>query len=123
MERCKVLIADDNVPARIGLRALLALWPEIEVVGEAADGLEAVQMARDRQPDVVLMDVRMPAMDGLEATRQIKGRWPQVRVVVVSMYASHRAEALAAGADAFRVKGCPPGELLAAILDRQEAMQ
>jgi DNA-binding NarL/FixJ family response regulator len=117
-ERCKVLITDDNVRARLGLRALLVLSPEIEIAGEAADGWEAVQRVRDGQPDVVLMDARMPQMDGLEATRQIKGHWPQVRIVVVSMYASHWAEALAAGADAFLVKGCPVGDLLDAILER-----
>jgi len=117
IERCKVLIADDNDRARVGLRALLALRPEIEIVGEAADGEEAVQKVRDGRPDAVLMDARMPQMDGLEATRQIKSHWPQVRIVVVSMYASHRAEALAAGADAFLVKGCPAGELLDAILE------
>ena len=115
-EQCKVLIADDSRRARLGLRALLALRPEIEIVGEAANGEEALQSVRDGRPDVVLMDVRMPLMDGLEATRQIKGHWPQVRIVVVSLYASHRAEALAAGADAFLVKGCPAGELLAAIM-------
>ena len=116
-EHCRVLIVDDNVRARLGLRALLALWPEIEIVGEGADGCEAVQKVRDGQPDVVLMDARMPGMDGLEATRRIKDHWPQVRIVTMSMYASHRAEALAAGADAFLVKGCPAGELLAAILE------
>jgi len=116
-KQCKVLIADDNGRARLGLQALLVLRPEIEVVGEVANGWEAVQRVRDNQPDVVLMDARMPQMDGLEATRQIKGRWPQVRIVVVSMYASHRAEALAAGADVFLVKGCPAGELLAAIME------
>jgi DNA-binding NarL/FixJ family response regulator len=118
MECCRVLIADDSAQARAGLRALLALRQEIELVGEAADGREAVQMVREDQPDVVLMDVRMPQMGGLEATRQIKDQWPQVRVVAVSMYASHRAEALAAGAEAFVVKGSPTAELLAAILDR-----
>jgi DNA-binding NarL/FixJ family response regulator len=116
-KQCKVLIADDNVRARLGLQALLALRPEIEVVGEATDGNEAVRWVRDSQPDVVLMDACMPVMDGLEATRQIKTHWPQVRIVVVSMYASHRAEALAAGADAFLIKGSPAGELLAAILE------
>jgi DNA-binding NarL/FixJ family response regulator len=118
IEHCKVLIADDNGRARLGLRALLGLRPEIEIAGEVADGWEAVRMVQDSQPDVVVMDVRMPHMDGLEATRQIKGHWPQVRIVVVSMYASRRAEALAAGADAFLVKGCPAGDLLAAILER-----
>ena len=117
-EQCRVLIADDNVRARLGLRALLALSPEIEIAGEVGDGWEAVQRVRDGQPDVVLMDARMPQMDGLEATRQIKAHWPQVRIVVASMYASYRAEALAAGADAFLVKGCPAGDLLAAILER-----
>jgi NarL family two-component system response regulator YdfI len=114
-ERCKVLIADDNDRARNGLRALLAIRQEVDIVGEAADGQAAVQMARERQPDVVLMDVRMPHMDGLEATRQIKARWPEVRVVLVSMYASCRAAALAAGADRFLSKGCPVQELLEAL--------
>jgi DNA-binding NarL/FixJ family response regulator len=123
MERCKVLIADDNVRARFGLRVLLTLQPEIEVVGEAADGFEVLDVVRDRQPDVVLMDVRMPLLDGLETTRRTKARWPEIRIVLTSMVASHRAEAQAAGADAFLVKGCPVGELLATILDRQEEMQ
>ena len=117
-ERCKVLIADDNERARNGIRALLAMRQEIEIVGEAADGQEAVQMVRESRPDVVLMDARMPHMDGLEATRQIKDRWPEIRVVVVSMYATHRTQALAAGADRFLSKGCRVEELLSSILDR-----
>ena len=116
-ERCKVLIADDSDRARNGLRALLTMRQEIEVVGEAADGREAVQMVRECQPDVVLMDVRMPQTDGLEATRRIKAHWPRVRVVVVSMYTTHGTQALAAGADRFLSKGCPVEELLEAILD------
>jgi DNA-binding NarL/FixJ family response regulator len=115
---CRVLIADDNVRARLGLRVLLSLRPDIEVVGEAADGLEMVNTMRDQQPDVVLMDTRMPLLDGLEASRQIKDQWPGVRIVVLSMDAAHRAEALAAGADRFLVKGSPTEELLAAILGR-----
>lgn len=118
IERCRVLIADDNVRARFGLRVLLSLRPEIEVVGEAGDGFEAVDMVRDRRPDVALMDVRMPLLDGLEATQQMKARWPQVRIILTSMVASHRAKALAAGADMFLPKGCPTEELLAAILGR-----
>jgi DNA-binding NarL/FixJ family response regulator len=121
----RVLIADDRPRSRDGLRALLATlraephdkaWPEVEVVGEATDGQEAVRLVEERQPNVVLMDVRMPAMDGLEATRLIKDRWPEVQVIVLTMYASYRADALAAGADAFLVKGCPAEELLEAIL-------
>jgi DNA-binding NarL/FixJ family response regulator len=116
MGRCQVLIADDNARARTGLRALLTLRPEIELASEAVDGLQAVQMVAERQPDVVLMDARMPQMDGLEATRRIKEGWPEVRVIVVSMYPSNRAAALAAGADGFLGKGCKVDELLSAIL-------
>jgi DNA-binding NarL/FixJ family response regulator len=118
MERCKVLIADDNGRARFGLRVLLGLQPEIEVIGEAADGLEMMDMVRDCRPDVILMDVQMPLLDGLEATRHMKAAWPQLRIILTSMAAYHRAEALAAGADRFLLKGCSAEELSAAILAR-----
>jgi DNA-binding NarL/FixJ family response regulator len=90
--------------------------PEVEVVAEAADGREAVRMVEQFRPDVVLMDARMPAMDGLEATRLIKNEWPEVKLVMLTVYRAFRNEALAAGADAFLVKGCPPEHLLEAIL-------
>jgi DNA-binding NarL/FixJ family response regulator len=117
-QRIHVLIADDRPRSRGGLRALLANWSITEVICEAANGLEAVQRVEDCQPDVVLMDVRMPMLDGLEATRLIKGRWPRVKVVVLTMYAGYRADALAAGADDFLLKGCPIEELLEAISDQ-----
>lgn len=117
-QRIQVLIADDRPRSRDGLKALLATWPEIEIVGEAADGQEAVQLVEECRPDVVLMDDRMPVMAGLEATRLIKDRWPEVKVIVLTMYRSYQADALAAGADAFLVKGCPAEELLEAILVR-----
>jgi DNA-binding NarL/FixJ family response regulator len=86
------------------------------VVAEAADGREAVRMVEQFRPDVVLMDARMPAMDGLEATRLIKDKWPEVKLVMLTVYRAFRTEALAAGVDAFLVKGCPPEHLLEAIL-------
>jgi DNA-binding NarL/FixJ family response regulator len=98
------------------LKALLATQPEIEIVGEATDGQGAVQFVEQCRPDVVLMDIRMPVMDGLEATRIIKERCPEIKVIVLSMYSSYQAEALAAGADAFLVKGCAAEDLLQAIL-------
>jgi DNA-binding NarL/FixJ family response regulator len=114
-QKIRVLIADDRPHSRDGLRALAATWPKVEVVGEASDGREAVRLAEAVRPDVVLMDVRMPALDGLAATRLIKERWPQVRVVILTMYPLPRADALSAGADACLVKGCATEELLAAV--------
>jgi CheY-like chemotaxis protein len=114
-QRVQILIVDDQPRARQSLRALLSTWPSADEVREAADGREAVQLLETWQPDVVLMDVRMPRMDGLEATRFIKARWLRVRVVVLTLYGEYEAEALAAGADAFIGKGEPPGRLLSVL--------
>ncbi len=108
----RVLIAEDTVQSRAALRALLSTWPEIEIVGEVANGQEAVDFVATARPDVVLMDIQMPVMDGLEATRLIKTRWPDVGVIVVSMYSAYRARALAAGADRFVSKADLPEEWL-----------
>ena len=115
MDRIRVLIADDQVSVRQGLKVLLASWPNIEVVGAAANGEEAVQAVEKCHPDVALLDIQMPVMDGLEATRLIKSQWPQVRIVVLTISPLYRTHALSAGADAFLLKGCAPIELVRAI--------
>jgi CheY-like chemotaxis protein len=110
--KINVLIVDDQPRARRSLRALLSTLPQVASIREAGNGLEAIRCVEESQPDVVLMDVRMPVMDGLEATRQIKARWPQLRVITLSLYADCAEEALAAGYDAFISKGEPAERVL-----------
>jgi DNA-binding NarL/FixJ family response regulator len=98
----------------------LATCAGLEVVGEAADGQQAIDMVEHHQPDAVLMDVQMPVMDGLAATRVIKARWPEVRVVILTLYSGYWVDAKAAGADAFLIKGCSMDQLLVAIRGGQE---
>jgi DNA-binding NarL/FixJ family response regulator len=115
VEPIRVLIVDDRPRARKSVKALLSTWQQVGEIYEAGNGREAVQLVRECQPHVVLMDVRMPEVDGLEATVQIKALWPQVKVVVLSMRLEYRNEALAAGADAFVGKGEPADRLLAVL--------
>jgi Response regulator containing a CheY-like receiver domain and an HTH DNA-binding domain len=114
-----VVIADDQELVRAGFRMLLDVEEDIEVVGEAADGAEAVALARSRQPDVVLMDIRMPVVDGIEATRQI-AQTPGldgVRVLILTTYDTDANvfDALEAGASGFLLKDSGPAELLHGI--------
>ncbi len=114
-EPIRVLVVDDQPRARQSLKALLATYPTIAEVREAANGREALRRIEESQPDVVLMDVLMPELDGLEATRQIKARWREVKVIVLSMHGEYASGAQAAGADDFVSKGEPPARLLAAL--------
>ncbi len=107
-ERVRILITDDKRSTRQGLKALLSFTAQVEIIGEARNGQEAVQMAEKHQPDVVLMDMHMPVMDGLHAIRLIKDRWPEIRIIALTIHSIYRAEALEAGADAFLLKGCAP---------------
>ncbi|MFF4622199.1 response regulator [Nonomuraea jabiensis] len=113
----RVLLADDQKLVRAGLRMLCESDPEVEVVGEAGDGREAVRLAEEIVPDVILMDLRMPGVDGITATRRIMAAAPAARVVVLTTFDDddHLYPALAAGAFGFLVKDTPPTELLAAL--------
>lgn len=111
----QVLVVDDQPRARQSLRALLMTWPLIGGIREAADGQVALDCIEQAQPDLVLMDVRMPVLDGLEATQQIKLRWPRVKIIALSLYSDYQAEALGAGADLFVSKGEAPETLLSLI--------
>jgi two-component system response regulator NreC len=113
----RVLIADDHTIVRSGIRLLMESQADIEVVGEALNGEEAVKMVSDLQPDVVLMDISMPNLDGMEATRRIVEQWSQVKVLVLTM---HRAEEyffemLKAGASGYILKAAETSELINAV--------
>ncbi len=105
-EQVRVLIADDHPVVREGFRAMLSLDPDVEVVGEANDGLEAVAMAADLRPDVILMDLRMPNLDGMEATRRIKAQYPSIAIVVLTIYDNdaYVIDAVRAGASGYLLK-------------------
>lgn len=120
----RVLIADDERLIRAGYRMILNSEPDIEVVGEAADGVEAVEMVRSLHPDVVLMDVRMPNLDGIAATRALGAvaHRPAVLVVTTFDLDEYVFEALRAGAGGFLLKDAPETQLLAAIRSASEGI-
>jgi two-component system, NarL family, response regulator NreC len=116
-ERIRVLIADDHPLIRGGLRSLFATQADIEVIGEAANGVEAVEMTRALRPDVLLVDIAMPSMSGLEVVPLVRESAPETQIVILSMYAkeAYTHQVLTEGARAYVLKGAPSVEVLAAI--------
>jgi DNA-binding NarL/FixJ family response regulator len=112
-----VLIADDQALVRVGLRKILEAEPDTTVVGEAGDGQDAAAEARRLQPEVVLMDIRMPVLDGIEATRRIVRDQPTTRVLILTTFGldNYVYDALRAGASGFMLKDAPPEEIAAAV--------
>jgi DNA-binding NarL/FixJ family response regulator len=117
MNSIRILLADDHGVVRKGLRYLLQKSPEMEVVGEASDGREAVAMAADLNPDVVVMDIAMPHLNGIEATSQIVKKNPKVGVIILSMHSdeTYLVRALTAGAKGYLLKDSAETDLLRAV--------
>ena len=117
MKKIKVVVADDHTILRQGIKALLDNQEEIEVVGEAKDGREAIKAIEELSPDVILMDIAMPGLNGLEATRRIKKKFPKTKVVVLTMHTNEEYifQILNAGADGYLVKETAFQDLISAI--------
>jgi NarL family two-component system response regulator LiaR len=115
--RIRVMIVDEHAMVRRGLKVVLGTMPDLQVTGEASNGLEAVRICEEQQPDVILMDLRMPHLDGTEATRLIRERWPQVQVLVLTSFQEPEliCSVLRAGAIGYLLKNVSADELADAI--------
>jgi hypothetical protein len=113
----RLLIVDDHSVVRRGLETLLGTFADIEIVGTAADGLEAVQLAAERHPDIILMDLSMPNLDGFDATRQILAANPNIRIVALTSFSEQRKvfDAISAGAIGYLLKDSTPAELVEGV--------
>jgi DNA-binding NarL/FixJ family response regulator len=122
MTAIQVLLVDDVDEVRRDLRTVLTLSGNLEIVGEASNGSDAICMARSLKPDVILMDLEMPVLDGYEATRCIKASDPSCRIIALTIhdYAQARQRAVQAGVDVFVVKGAPLESLISAVAKRKE---
>jgi DNA-binding NarL/FixJ family response regulator len=116
-KRIRILIADDSAVCRRAALLLLAKLPQVEMVGAAEDGVDALALVASTRPDLVLMDLQMPRLNGLQATRKIRAKFPGVRVIMITVHNSKEAKAasIAAGADRFIPKRCLRDELPGAL--------
>jgi len=114
----RVAVVDDQLLLREGIATLLAADARIEVVGRGGNGQEAIDLSGTVQPDVVLMDIRMPVLDGMQAIREIKARWPHIRVVILTsfVYDGYVVEGLMAGADGYLLKDASPAALVSGVI-------
>ena len=121
----KVLLADDHALFRRGLRSMLALEDDILIVGEAADGQEAQELAAELQPDIVLLDINMPRVTGIQAAQELRRAHPNLGIVMLTMFAEDEIveEALAAGADGYLRKDTPFDDLVATVRQVADALQ
>ena len=112
-----VVLVDDHPLVRQGMRAVIDAQPDMEVVGEASDGDQAVKVCIERKPDVVLMDLQMPTVNGIDATKQVRAKCPDSSVLVLTMYDDDAAvfEAVASGASGYLLKGTDGADIVAAI--------
>lgn len=117
MDTIRILLADDHALLRQGTAELLQHEPDFEIVGQAGDGLEAVRMAHESRPDIVIMDVRMPVLSGIDATRELQREMPKVRVLVLTAYDDDQYvfSLLQAGASGYLLKTAPASELIRSI--------
>jgi DNA-binding NarL/FixJ family response regulator len=117
MKRIRILLADDHAVVRDGFKMILGAQPDMEIVGEAGNGREAVERAIELRPDIVVMDVAMPELNGIEATRRVIEALPHARVLALSMHKDnvYVREILRAGARGYLLKDAPAGDLLAAV--------
>jgi two-component system, NarL family, response regulator NreC len=117
MKRIRILLADDHAVVRQGFKMILGAQPDMEIVGEAGNGRDAVELAEQLRPEVVVMDVAMPELNGIEATRRIAEAMPHTRVLALSMHKDsvYVRETLRAGARGYLLKDSPAGDLLAAV--------
>ena len=114
MARARLILADDHDLFREGLAGLINAQPDLEVAGQAGDGLEALTLARDVKPDLIVMDINMPICDGLEATRLIRTEWPEARIVMLTVHDEDEKlfEAIKAGAQGYMLKSLHSADFL-----------
>lgn len=113
--KIRILIVDDSLSFRMGMRALLEIQPDMQEVGFAPSGTKALELVKELQPDLVLLDAQMPDLTGIEVAQKIKSHWPKVKILLLTMFSDFRNKAIEAGVDAFVTKGIPPEHMLTLI--------